>query len=382
MTVGGSLAVHSTSVGAVNVNLRSSKFEVIHNKLASLKLNTDIQITGEIRKPHVEGFVEIESGTIFVTELLQRVTSSAYSTEASTVPGLEAAPPAASPAPSPAAAQDEKKEPPEQTPNLFDALEMNVALSVPSNLILRGNGVRAANAPVSMGDVNLTVGGDLQLSKAPSQSLRVVGDVHTVRGTYNFQGRRFDILRDGRVGFSGSEEIDPLLDLQAKREISGVETFIRVRGTMRRPELSFSSNPPLEEADILSLIVFNQPINELGEGEQASLVDRAGALAAGYLTSGLARSVGQALNLDEFEIQTPVGEGPSLVIGQQVGRNLFFRLRQAFGSEQTTELILEYQIAEYLRLQATAAEGPLSTQRAQFRRVERGGLDLIFFFSY
>ena len=77
-----------------------------------------------------------------------------------------------------------------------------------------------------------------------------------------------------------------------------------------------------------------------------------------------------------------MGEGPSLVIGQQVGRNLFFRLRQAFGSEQTTELILEYQIAENLRLQATAAEGPLSTQRAQFRRVERGGLDLIFFFSY
>jgi autotransporter translocation and assembly factor TamB len=379
LTVGGDLAVHSTSVGAVNVNLKSSKFEVIDNKLAALKLDTDVQITGEIRKPHVEGFVEIESGMIHVTELLQRLTSSAYSTEASQVPGLEAAPPAASPAPEQpkeAAAAEE-----EQTP-LFDALEMNVALSVPGNLILRGNGVRAANAPVSMGDVNLTVGGVLQLNKAPSQTMRVVGDVHTVRGTYNFQGRRFDIMRDGRVGFSGAEELDPLLDLQARREISGVETFIRVRGTARRPELSFSSNPPLEEADILSLIIFNQPINELGEGEAASLADRAGALAAGYLTAGLARSVGQALNLDEFEISTPVGEGASLTIGQQVGRNLFFRLRQAFGSEQTTELILEYQIAEYLRLQATAAEGPLTTQRVQFRRVERGGLDLIFFFSY
>ena len=387
MTVGGTLAVHSTSVGAVNINFKSDKFEVIRNKLATLKLNTDVQVTGEIRKPHVEGFIEVDSGTIFVTELLQRVTSGAYSTEASTVPGLEAAPPATSPAPappaaSPAPAQAEKKEPSEETPNPFDALEMNVALSIPSNLILRGNGVRAANAPVSMGDVNLTVGGVLQLDKAPSQPLRVIGDVHTVRGTYNFQGRRFDIMRDGRVGFSGTEEIDPLLDLQARREISGVEAFIRVRGTLRRPELSFSSNPPLEEADILSLIIFNQPINELGEGEAASLADRAGALAAGYLTAGLARSVGQALNLDEFEISTPVGEGPSLTIGQQVGRNLFFRLRQAFGSEQTTELILEYQIAEYLRLQATAAEGPLTTQRTQFRRVERGGLDLIFFFSY
>jgi hypothetical protein len=28
------------------------------------------------------------------------------------------------------------------------------------------------------------------------------------------------------------------------------------------------------------------------------------------------------------------------------------------------------------------AEGTAATQRVQFRRIERGGLDLIFFFSY
>jgi translocation and assembly module TamB len=190
-------------------------------------------------------------------------------------------------------------------------------------------------------------------------------------------------MRDGRIGFSGAEELDPLLDLQARREISGVETFVRVRGTMRQPELSFSSNPPLEEADILSLIIFNQPINQLGEGQQVSLTERAGALAGGYLTSGLSRSIGNALELDEFEIQAQGenGGGPSLTVGEQVGRNLFFRLRQAFGGEQTTELILEYQIRDYLRAQASVAEGN-TTQRVQFRRVERAGLDLIFFFSY
>ena len=85
--------------------------------------------------------------------------------------------------------------------------------------------------------------------------------------------------------------------------ISGVETFVRVRGTMRRPELAFTSNPPLDEADVLSLIIFNQPVNELGEGQQVSLAERAGALAGGYLTAGLARSIGEALELDEFEIQ-------------------------------------------------------------------------------
>src|SRR5690606_9393936 len=115
-----------------------------------------------------------------------------------------------------------------------------------------------------------------------------------------FQGRRFDILREGRIRFAGGEEIDPLLDLRARRLISGVETFVRVQGTLRQPELSFTSNPPLDQADILSLIVFNQPINQLGEGQQASLADRAAALAGGYLASGLAQSIGNALDLDEF----------------------------------------------------------------------------------
>ena len=90
------------------------------------------------------------------------------------------------------------------------------------------------------------------------------------------------------------------------------------------------------------------------------------------------------MNIDEFEIQAAgeEGGGPQLTVGEQIGNNLFFRLRQAFGAAQTTELILEYRIREFLRLQATAAEAQSDTQRVTFRRVERGGLDLLFFFSY
>jgi autotransporter translocation and assembly factor TamB len=153
---------------------------------------------------------------------------------------------------------------------------------------------------------------------------------------------------------------------------------------MRMPELSFSSNPPQDQADILSLIVFNVPANQLGEGQQVSLAEYAGALAGGYLVSGLTRSIAEALELDEFEIQaeTERGLGPTLSIGEQVGERLFLRIRQGFGAEEATEFILEYQIADFLRLQGAVAETTGGTQRVTFRRIERGGLDLIFFFSY
>ncbi|MGH8722438.1 MAG: translocation/assembly module TamB domain-containing protein, partial [Burkholderiales bacterium] len=269
-------------------------------------------------------------------------------------------------------------------PGVFDGLDLDVSFSIPSNLVIQGSDLRPANAPIDIGDVNVTVGGLLQIRKPPGTSdLRLVGEVNTVRGSYEFQGRRFDLMRDGSIRFAGADEIDPLLDLRARRVISGVETFVLVQGTMRQPELSFRSTPPLGEADILSLIIFNAPVNELGEGQQASLAARAGALAGGYLASGLAQSIGSALELDEFEIQAQGDAGgPTLTVGEQVGEKLFFRVRQGFGAAQATEFILEYQIADFLRLQGSVAETAGGTQRAMFRRVERGGIDLIFFFSY
>jgi autotransporter translocation and assembly factor TamB len=128
--------------------------------------------------------------------------------------------------------------------------------------------------------------------------------------------------------------------------------------------------------------VFNTPINELGEGQQVSLTERATALAGGYLATGLSRSISNALQLDEFEILTGErGFGPTLSVGEQVGEHFFFRVRQGFGDAQATELILEYQLEDHLRIQATAAETS-GTQRVTFRRVERAGLDFLFFFSY
>ena len=262
---------------------------------------------------------------------------------------------------------------------------MELGIGIPSNLVLRGTDLRPANTPIDVGDMNVTVGGAVQLRKdAGDRSVRILGEVNTVRGSYTFQGRRFEIMRDGRIRFTGGDDIDPIVDFRARRVISGVEAIVRIQGSMRMPELTFTSNPPLEQADILSLIVFNAPVNELGEGQQISLAQQATALAGGYLTSGLSRSIANALELDEFEIQAQgeQGTGPSLTVGEQVGEKLFFRIRQAFGEQQATEVILEYQIAEFLRLQASMAEVSGGTQRIQFRRIERGGLDLIFFFSY
>jgi len=209
-----------------------------------------------------------------------------------------------------------------------------------------------------------------------------VGDVKTIRGTYDFQSRRFEILRGGTVRFEGDPELNPALDLRMQREIQGVQARINLGGYLREPKLTLSSTPPLEEADILSLIVFNQPINQLGEGQQASLAARAQSLATGAVAGQLAQSIGNALNLDTFEIAVgpDSGSAAEVTLGQQLGRNLFFKLVQGVGDAASTNVVIEYEFLKWLRLQSNLVQGA-SPQPSLFRRAQGSGADLIVLFT-
>jgi translocation and assembly module TamB len=271
----------------------------------------------------------------------------------------------------------------------FSKATLNIRVRIPDNLVLRGRDIHTSSTSLGLGNINLTVGGDFRIRKDPATPTALVGSVNTVRGTYDFRGRRFDILRDGRIQFQGNTPPDPNLDVTAQRVIepSGVEARIRIQGTASNPTLSFSSTPPLDEADILALIVFNRPLNSLGSNERTSLVDLAGTTAAGFVVSPLTESLGRALNLDLFEVQATSeggGAGGVLTVGQQVGEQLYFKFRQQFGAQEVSEFVLEYQLSSFLRLQGSAADGDGvgRANRSLTRRIERAGLDVIFYFSY
>jgi len=176
--------------------------------------------------------------------------------------------------------------------------------------------------------------------------------------------------------------LNPVLDLRTNRLIQGVEARVDVRGTMKQPEIVLSSIPPLEQADILSLIVFNQPINSLGEGQQISLAQRAQQMATGRLATALSSSIENALGLDTFAISTAPENGgaASLTIGQQLGQNLYVKVEQGIGGQAATNFILEYELRRWLRLRTNVLQG--SGTQQLFQRAQGSGADLLFFFSY
>jgi len=240
--------------------------------------------------------------------------------------------------------------------------------------------VRVDGGP-SLGGLNITFGADLRATSDPGAPLVVTGTVSTVRGYYDFQGRRFTVVRDSEIRFDGPDYTDPSLDLAATRDISGIEARVAVTGTAQEPRLELSSTPSLDEADILALIVFNRPLDDLGSGEQVSLAQRAGQLLGGQLTGGLATSLRDAIGVDQFEIDAFGEQGPNVTLGNRLGERIYVRIRQQLGAQDLSQILIEYELLQNLRLQTSVTQGS-TTDRSPGQRVERSGIDLLYFFYY
>ncbi len=408
LRVAGDLAVHGSQLGAVNIGIDSKNFEVINNELGDVQVQTALKLTGDLQSPRLDGEVKLPAARVEIDKVLElfyspyaeqslpevpsaeRAAEGSGSAEDATKSALsKATESAAQPGAEEKAAAAENAAAAAPPTGPAARLALDVHLLAPDNLVVRGKNLRPGGpTATALGDVNITLGGDLRIKKDSGGPITLVGTVNTVRGTYDFQGRRFDLVRDGTIRFTGTPSINPLLNISATRTIpnTGVEARIQITGTPQAPQLKLTSTPPLEESDILALIVFNRPINELGTGERSSLAATAGGIATGFIAAPLGESIGKALDLDIFEITptTDSGElGASITVGQQLNQRTFFKIFQQFGNKTTTEFQIEFDIARFLR--ATAQGTPESTgsaNRLNERRIERAGVDLIFFFSY
>ncbi len=361
LSITGDLAIHEGQIGGVQLFVTSRDFKIIDNKLGNIRIDSDLEIAGQLSAPRIDGELAVNTGQVGLDEVLSRLNDSPYATNQV------------------AYANDDAK----SSSSPFDPLQIQVHLTVPNDLVVKANDLQAPGAPIGLGALNVTLGGDLWISKSPWDQVRLVGTVNTVRGTYDFQGRRFDILRDGTVRFDGTDTLDPALDIRTQRVISGVTANVTLSGTLTKPVVLLTSTPPLEQADILSLIVFNQPINQLGEGQQVSVAARAQQLATGAVAGQISQSIEKVLGLDTFEIGTSPESGAAaqLTVGQQVGKNLYVKVEQDVGDQNQTSFILEYELTKWLRLRTNFLQGSPTTQQL-FQRALDSGIDLLFFFSY
>ena len=346
----------------VDVIVRAAKVSVIRNQFGTAEMDALLKLTGTLGAPRLEGTIALDNGRLEVGQILQRTTGSAYSTTPQAPLGGEAQA--------------------EAPPGVFDQMALKLHVTVPDNLVLRGRQLRVGASSFGIGDMNILTGGEFDVVKPAGGRLEVTGSADVVRGTYTFQGRRFDVEPGSEVRFPGGPPTNPMINVTATREVSGITAQVRLQGPARSPQVTLSSRPPLDEGDVLSLIVFNQPMNSLSASEQVNLGERAASIAAGALTTPLADSIARALNLDLFEIQVPTSEDGTgaLAFGTRFGSRVFLGVKRQFGREEASVVSLEYRVTEFLRVVSSVAQGALQAHAT--RRMDQSGVDLIFVFRY
>jgi translocation and assembly module TamB len=199
--------------------------------------------------------------------------------------------------------------------------------------------------------------GDLRARKDPGGEPTLVGSIHSVRGSYTFEGRRFEFER-AEVAFTGGSTLDPRLDIQAHYHITDYDIYLVVGGTAKQPTLTFKSTPAMEQADIFSVLLYGKPAGALSEGQQNALQSEAIKATAGFIGGGLRQSIARHLGLDTLDVEVATPGSPGKVAaGKYVRENVYVSAAQELGGDQQQEYSVEYQISSNWQLRGSTESG-------------------------
>src|SRR5262249_4064891 len=116
--------------------------------------------------------------------------------------------------------------------------------------------------------------------------------------------------------------------------------------------------PSLEQADILSLLIFGKTTDGLNSGEKSSLQSEMMSATAGYFANDLRRAVAEKLGLDnlEFDVGNTVSQS-RIGAGKYLSENVFVSTSHSSMSadrkNQGQEFAVEYQMRENWQLKAS-----------------------------
>ena len=253
-----------------------------------------------------------------------------------------------------------------EEPSFGQRIHGQVNVHIPGRFFYTGQGA------------DLELEGDLAIGLA-GLTPRVTGAVRTRRGEVNIFGRLFT-LRKVAVEFTGSEPVDPVLDVEAVHPLRGVdlsayglESFpdshilVTIGGRVSNPEMSVSSNPLMSEDQIMTVLVM---------GRSRGGTDEAGADAAGLLAGLIAQPLQaqlvRKLPVDTLNLQTGEKglEDARVSAGRYLASWLFLRYVYQFGAmpdENRNEGHLEVRFTNRLLLETVYGDAGAGSADFFFR---------------
>jgi hypothetical protein len=226
----------------------------------------------------------------------------------------------------------------------------DVRITAPATLEIRNNAAR------------LSATADLQLRGTYDRPL-LFGRVEVEpRGEFTFEGRRYQITR-GTIDFNNATRIEPFFDIETETRVrvpgQTYRVIARAAGTMDRLTPTFEADPPLQEVEVLSLLLsdvapgqdveFRQYSTDITPQQQL-LRERATRALTGTVTSEVGRVVEQTFGVDTFQL-TPSLVDPNaqssrldpaarLTIGKRLSERIYLTYSRSLSSSTRDQIIL------------------------------------------
>ncbi|MEQ1802363.1 MAG: translocation/assembly module TamB domain-containing protein [Gammaproteobacteria bacterium] len=186
----------------------------------------------------------------------------------------------------------------------------------------------------------------------------VTGDgvVSLEDGQFTAFGQKLEIER-GSLIFSGVVT-DPGLDVKASRDVDyeGREVTVGVllSGNLSRIQTRVFSEPAMGELDALSYLTTGKPLSAAGAGDRSLVASSAISLGLSQALP-VVQQLGSALSVDEVAFGTSDSGDTAVVVGEQLGKNLFIRysygIFDKLGTVQAT-----YKLGRRLSIEGSSGE--------------------------
>ena len=179
--------------------------------------------------------------------------------------------------------------------------------------------------------VRLSGDADLHLRGSAAKPV-ILGRAEVLEGAVSFNGAKYELER-GDVTFKNPVITTPELDLQATTHVRDYDITLSLNGEPDKLKLSYRSDPPLPEADIITLLALGRTTTEsaqLQESGQSSFTQEASsAIISQALNATVTNRAQRLFGVSRIKIdpeglntETTLARGPAVTIEQQVANNL------------------------------------------------------------
>ena len=191
---------------------------------------------------------------------------------------------------------------------------------------------------------------DLHL-RGTMASPSLLGRVTITQGSALIAGTRYDLER-GDVTFTNPVRIEPIIDLSATAHVEDYDVSLDLRGSPQKPAFSFRSDPPLPEADVVSLLALGHTASQqrlyTQQQQEQTLVNPTDALLGEALNATVSNRVQKLFGAGSVKVDPnylgAFGNSTSrITVQEQVGRVV--TLTFATDVDTASEQLLQAEVA-------------------------------------